>query len=139
MPSIKEHTLHISASTNELERIRHFVADHARNFGFGEDDVNDIILAVDEACTNIIKHAYEWKTGKPIHVQLAMKNRELLVSIIDEGKPFDPDSYQVPTMQDQLTRRKRSGYGILLIRKLMDQVEYRKRNTRNEIRMTKKR
>jgi len=139
LPSIKEHTLHISASTDELERIRHFVADHAGKFGFDEGDINDITLAVDEACTNIIKHAYEWKTGKPIHIQLAMRGNEMLVSIIDEGKSFDPAGYKMPSMQDQLNQKKRSGYGILLIRKLMDHVEYRKRNSRNEIRMTKKR
>jgi len=139
LPSIKEHTLRISASTEELEKIRRFVADHARKFGFGEADISDITLCVDEACTNIIKHAYQWKKGKPIHIQLAMKGNEMLVTIIDEGKPFDPDSYQVPTLEEQLSRKNRSGYGILLIRKLMDHVEYLNRKSRNEIRMTKKR
>ncbi len=131
--------MRISASTEELEKIRKFVADHAREFGFGEADVSDITLCVDEACTNIIKHAYEWKKGKPIHIQLAMKNNEMMVTIVDQGKPFDPDSYQVPTPEEQLSRKKRSGYGILLIRKLMDHVEYLNRKSRNEIRMTKKR
>ena len=139
MTTVREHTLHISASTNELEQIRNFVAGHARDFGFGETDVNDITLAVDEACTNIIKHAYEWKKGKPIHIQIGMRENEMLVSIIDEGKPFKPDKYKVPTTEEQLSRKKRSGYGILLIRKLMDHVEYRNRKSRNEIRMTKKR
>jgi len=139
LPSIKEHTLHISASTEELEVIRTFVADHAREFGFGEAEISDITLCVDEACTNIIKHAYQWKKGKPIHIQLAMKGNEMLVTIIDEGKPFDPDKYEVPTLEEQLSQKKRSGYGILLIRKLMDHVEYLNRRSRNEIRMTKKR
>jgi len=139
LQSIKEHTLRISASTEELEKIRAFVAGHARNFGFGEADISDITLSVDEACTNIIKHAYEWKKGKPIHIQLGMKNNEMMVTIIDEGKPFDPESYELPTLEDQLAGKKRSGYGILLIRKLMDQVEYRNRKSHNEIRMTKKR
>lgn len=139
MTPVREHTLHISASTNELEQIRNFVADHARDFGFGEAEVHDITLAVDEACTNIIKHAYEWKKGKPIHIQIGMRENEMLVSIIDEGKPFRSDLYKVPTTEEQLSRKKRSGYGILLIRKLMDHVEYRNRKSRNEIRMTKKR
>jgi len=139
VPSIKEHKLSISASTDELERIRNFVSDHARRFGFKEKDINDIRLAVDEACTNIIKHAYGWKQNKFIHLQIGMRENEMLVSIIDDGKSFDPDTYSVPSMQDQLDQKKRSGYGILLIRKLMDNVEYRKRKSRNEIRMIKKR
>ncbi len=139
MPSIKEHTLRVGASTNELERIRHFVADHARDFGFDDHDIHDIQLAVDEACTNVIKHAYQYKTDNQFCVRIGTRGNEMLVSIIDNGKPFDPDAYKMPTTQDQLNQKKRSGYGILLIRKLMDNVEYRKRNSRNEIRMTKKR
>ncbi len=139
MPSIKEHTLRVGASTNELERIRHFVADHARDFGFDDHDIHDIQLAVDEACTNVIKHAYQYKTDNQFCVRIGTRGNEMLVSIIDNGKPFDPDAYNMPTTQDQLNQKKRSGYGILLIRKLMDNVEYRKRNSRNEIRMTKKR
>jgi len=139
VPSIKEHTLRVGASTNELERIRHFVADHARDFGFDDHDIHDIQLAVDEACTNVIKHAYQYKTDNQFCVRIGTRGNEMLVSIIDNGKPFDPDAYKMPTTQDQLNQKKRSGYGILLIRKLMDNVEYRKRNSRNEIRMTKKR
>jgi len=139
VPSIRQHSMRISASTDELEKIRSFVASHAGEFGFSETDVNDIVLAVDEACTNIIKHAYEWNPEKNISVSVAFRNNEMLVSIIDEGKPFDPGSYQTPKLEEQLKNKKRSGYGILLIRKLMDNVEYRKRQSRNEIRMTKKR
>lgn len=131
--------MRISASTDELEKIRSFVAAHASEFGFGETDVNDIVLAVDEACTNIIKYAYEWNPEKHISVSVAFRSNEMLVSIIDEGKPFDAGSYQTPTPEEQLKNKKRSGYGILLIRKLMDNVEYRKRQSSNEIRMTKKR
>ena len=131
--------MRISASTDELEKIRNFVSEHAGQFSFDETDINDIVLAVDEACTNIIKHAYQWNPEKKITVSVAFRNNELLVSIIDEGKPFDPGKYNVPTLEEQLKNKKRSGYGILLIRKLMDNVEYRKKQSRNEIRMTKKR
>ncbi|MDG5767472.1 ATP-binding protein [Balneolales bacterium ANBcel1] len=138
MTAITEHTLRTGASTEELERIRHFVADHARSFGFGENDISDIQLAVDEACTNVIKHAYQWDATKEIIIRIAEHKNEFLISIFDNGKPFDPKAYRLPTTQDQLEQKKRSGYGILLIRKLMDNVEYRKRKSRNEIRMTKK-
>ncbi len=131
--------MRISASTSELERIRAFVADHARRFGFNEEDVQDIRLAVDEACTNIIKHAYQWRDDKEIQIRIGMRDSEMLVSIIDEGVPFNPKNYSIPSTQDQLDQKKRSGYGILLIRKLMDKVEYRNKKSRNEIRMIKKR
>ncbi len=139
MPSIKEYTLYTRASTDELERIRDFVMEHARRFGFQETDVNDIVLAVDEACTNIIKHSCKENSNKKIYLCIELRNNEMLVSITDYGNSFDPENYSMPSIQEQLEHKKRSGYGILLIRKLMDNVEYRNRKSRNEIRMTKKR
>ena len=139
MTTVTEHTIRTVASTNELGRIREFVAGHARKFGFDESDINDIRLAVDEACTNIIKHAYKWRSDNEIAIHITEKADEILISIFDNGRPFDPQAYQLPSTQDQLEQKKRSGYGILLIRKLMDHVEYRNRSSYNEIRMSKKR
>lgn len=135
----KVHTLRIAASTDELEHIRSFVSNHARSFGFTDSAIRDITLAVDEACTNIIKHAYKWDPEQEITIQLKMHQNEMIFSVTDRGKAFDPKSYDLPTMQEQLDKKKRSGYGILLIRKLMDKVEYLKNNSHNEIRMSKKR
>ncbi len=137
--TLTEHTSRFRASTDALGEIRKFVSGQARQYGFGEEDIDDIRLAVDEACTNIIKHAYEWRDDKYIYIRIAMHNNEMLVSIYDNGKSFDAGRYSVPALQDQLDQKKRGGYGIYLIRKLMDKVEYRKQRSRNEIRMTKKR
>ncbi|KAA0248632.1 MAG: ATP-binding protein [Chlorobiota bacterium] len=51
--------LTITSQTNRLNDVRQFVSGQARTHGFAEDDVNKITIAVDEACTNIIKHGPE--------------------------------------------------------------------------------
>ncbi|MDI6401325.1 ATP-binding protein [Balneolaceae bacterium ANBcel3] len=135
----KKHSLQAGASTNELEQIRNFVSDIAKQAGFGEEQVHDIRLAVDEACTNIIKHAYQWDKNNTIGVQVSYHDNKLHIAIKDNGKAFDPDHYQVPTPREQLEKKKRSGYGVLLMRTLMDTVEYEKNRTGNILRMTKKR
>ena len=139
MPLEKDHTIRISASTDELERIRKTVSKTAGDFGFDESAIHNITLAVDEACTNIIKHAYEWDPSRQIHMKISLRDEEMQISIQDDGKSFDPDQYNMPTAEQQLKMKKRSGYVMLLMRKLMDAVEYRKLNSRNEIRMKKKR
>jgi serine/threonine-protein kinase RsbW len=54
----------ISASTQNLSDVREFVATHAKNHGFTSRQIADVQLAVDEACTNIIKHAYDYDASK---------------------------------------------------------------------------
>ena len=138
MSTLARHHLQIPAATHELEHIRNFVSGHARRFGFSEQAVADIRLAVDEACTNIIKHAYELCKDREIRVYIEVYPREMVFSIIDNGKPFDPANYPVPSLQEQLQQKKRGGYGLMLMRRLMDRVEYHKTNSHNELRMTKR-
>lgn len=133
-----QYSLSVQASTDHLSEVRDFVAEHAAEFGFSADDVDDIRLAVDEAYTNIIKHAYNYDDSKSVEINLGFNHREFWVSLLDDGESFDPRSYAVPDIKRKIKEKKRGGVGVYLIRKLMDRVEYGKHNNRNEIRMIKK-
>jgi anti-sigma regulatory factor (Ser/Thr protein kinase) len=63
-----EYKLRIPSQTDNLELIRDFVSKLASKVGFSEEDVGKIELAVDEACTNVIKHAYKKDVSKPIDI-----------------------------------------------------------------------
>ena len=76
--------LRIPSQTEKLNMAREFVADAAKVFGFEEDDVNNIALAVDEACTNIIKHAYSYAADKEIDIVVSMKKPEFEILIEDQ-------------------------------------------------------
>ena len=88
-----------------------------------EAGVYEVQTAVDEACTNIIKYAYSEKGGI-ITITCELQDNDFVVSIRDNGKPFDPASVPPPDLGTDLDRRKIGGLGIYLMRKLMDDVSY---------------
>ena len=97
-----------------------------------------IALAVDEACTNVIKHAYRFDASKRITVTITPGNGIFEVSIIDTGKQFNPDAIETPDMKEYLTHFKKGGLGVYLMKTLMDKVEYSiQPGKRNEVRLVK--
>ncbi|MDR9415378.1 MAG: ATP-binding protein [Gracilimonas sp.] len=131
-------TLTVEASTEHLAKVRNFVAAHAEQIGLDQKDVSEIRLAVDEAYTNIIKHAYKNDAKMNVNIEIGSNGEQLWISLMDEGKSFDPSSYNEPDLMQRIKEKKRGGMGVYLIRKLMDQVQYNRTGHTNEIRMVKK-
>lgn len=138
MPAVESHTIRISASTEELSRVRSFIADFADEHGFSQKIAHEIQMAVDEACTNVIKHAYEYDKQRQLSLSVSYKNKKLIIKIVDDGKSFDPAVYTMPDLEKRIKSRKRGGFGIYLIRSFMDEVEYANENGFNELRMVRK-
>ena len=131
-------TKRILSRTDHLLEVRDFVGEAARAFGFSEEDTANIVLAVDEACTNIIKHAYQYAADKEIEVTIYQEKGSFEVRIFDSGRPFDPSKIRQPDLKKHLGHRKRGGLGVYLMKKLMDRVEYNfHRGKRNEVRLIK--
>lgn len=129
----------VQASTEHLAEVRDFVAKHASEFGFKQQEVADIRLAVDEAYTNIIKHSYKNDDQKYVDIRLEYNRDEFWISLLDTGESFDPTTYSEPDVGQKIKEKKRGGVGVFLIKKLMDDVEYSNEGSTNEIRMVKKR
>jgi serine/threonine-protein kinase RsbW len=128
----------ILSSTDNLLIVREFVSDAARDFGFSEDETSKIALAVDEACTNIIKHAYKNQPDKTIQVVIFREPNTFEISIVDEGQTFDADAIKPLNLKDHLSHYRRGGLGVYLMRTLMDKVEYHAiSKNKNEVRLTK--
>jgi serine/threonine-protein kinase RsbW len=103
------------------------IADFVRNAleQFGADPASEykVQLVIDEACTNIIKYAYEGTTG-PITLVLEMTGDDLVILLNDKGKPFDPRSAPPPDLSTDVETRKIGGLGIYFMKKLMDEITY---------------
>jgi serine/threonine-protein kinase RsbW len=135
---VRQQKLHIESRTDRLIAVREFVSVAARRFGFAEEDVSKIALAVDEACTNIIKHAYKFDPTKSITVIVGSRNGAFEILIQDTGKEFDPALIQTPDMKEYLAHYRRGGLGVYLMKSLMDKVEYKiTPGQKNEVRLTK--
>lgn len=129
----------IDASTKNLAEVRNFVAEHAANHGFSKQQIADIRLAVDEAITNIIKHAYQGDDSNSIDIEISFEENQICIQLQDTGKTFRMDKFSEPNIKQKIKERKRGGMGLYLIHSLMDDVTYSSRNGMNEMLMCKSR
>lgn len=116
--------LRVKSKTENLSVIRDFVSGNARDAGIPEVTVENIILAVDEACTNIIKHAYKLSPEGEIIIKIDYDEEKFTVTIIDYGKSFDPDRVPLPDLQKYYREHRVGGLGMYLMKSLMDDVKY---------------
>lgn len=125
------------STTNALAEVREFVYEYAVSFGFGDKEVSEITLAVDEACTNVIKHAYKGKSDAEFEVKVLANGTEFQIVVRDWGASFRPEEVPVPNVKDRFKKHKAGGLGIFLMKKLMDTVEYQGRDASNEVRLVR--
>jgi serine/threonine-protein kinase RsbW len=137
MSAQKTYRLTIKSETDQLTDVRQFVSDRAREHGFVDDDVNKIAIAVDEACTNIIKHGYNFSPDHAIDIEIRRDAGNFEITIADTGKRFDPKSIATPDMKEYLSHYRRGGLGVYLMKRIMDTVEFDTRADRNILRMVK--
>ncbi len=131
--------LTVLASEGQLGRVRDFVVAVCEDAGFGQREIANTKLAVDEACTNIIKHAYEGKTETgEISVLAEIDAGRVSIHLRDRGKHFDFASVKDPDLDQYVETGKKGGLGVFLINRLMDGVEYRATDTGNELILTKR-
>jgi serine/threonine-protein kinase RsbW len=120
-----EKQLTVKSRTENLSEIREFVKSAALDTGFSPDTIENIVLAVDEACTNIIKHAYKFYPDGEILIKVRCSGRKFTIELIDYGSSFEPDKVPVPDIRKFYQQHKVGGLGIYLMKTLMDDVKYR--------------
>jgi serine/threonine-protein kinase RsbW len=115
----------VPGDAQSLALIRLLMTHLAEVAGFQEEDIGKIEIAVDEACTNVIEHAYASMTPKPsIRLEVESKPDRLTIDIVDQGKSFDYNSYIPPRFPDHWNEGNNRGVGLYLIRKCMDDSSY---------------
>ena len=100
--------------------------------------MDKIRIAVDEACSNVIQHAYEKEGENHIGIIFKIDYQKLAIIVADRGKGFDAKSIELPEMEAYLAELRVGGLGIYLMKTLMDEVDYSiQPGVRNEVRMVK--
>lgn len=133
-----KYLLKLPSETDNLEIIREVVSKVASKVGFTTDDVSKIELAVDEACTNVIKHAYDGNSKNYIEVEIEIENNKFTVIVTDRGKGFNPKRIKVPDMKEYLEEMRVGGLGIYLMESLMDKVDFKiKPGVKNQVKLIK--
>lgn len=134
----RKFTLQVPSSTENLALIREFVTSIGRQATLSEEEINKLELAVDEACANVIEHAYGHDITKDVSVRATFDDEKLKISVIDEGRGFDPGKVNQKSVDELIHERRSGGLGIRLIKTLMDEVSYEiEPGEKNELHMTK--
>ena len=121
---LKKDKLEIMSRTENLAHIREFINSAAAEIGLSKETIDNIILAVDEACTNIIKHAYKYFPDGKIVLNIKTDKKTFTIEIIDYGKSFDPGLVPNPDLLKYYDEKRVGGLGMYLMKKLMDEVKY---------------
>jgi serine/threonine-protein kinase RsbW len=109
-----------------LTEIAAFITQAARAAGLNDDEVFHVEMAVDEACSNIIEHAYATRAGDIDLVCCSPASGQFEIVIRDSGLPFDPAEIPLPRVDapGDLGDLNEGGLGLYFMRKLMDEVRF---------------
>ncbi len=134
-------SLAVEARHADLAQVRTFVEHATRKAGLSAKDAREMRLAVDEACANIMEHAYGGGSG-PLEVMAERQRDRLVVTLVDQGKPIDePERVRnvgAPDLSRYVQVGKKGGLGLYLIHKLTDEVDYERRGDENFLALVKR-
>jgi anti-sigma regulatory factor (Ser/Thr protein kinase) len=134
---LKKRKLIIPARIDFLPQVRSFIDHVGRSYIYTNKDVNATKLAVEEACTNIMRHGYKDYPDGKIKIKALIHKYSMTIILIDQGHSFDPRTVNGPDLSEYVRMGKIGGLGIMMIRKLMDEIQYTVKEHGNELRLTK--
>ncbi|HUI34152.1 MAG TPA: ATP-binding protein [Stellaceae bacterium] len=132
--------LSLNPDVGEIPRLIDWIELCCDQAGISSDFSFQLLLALDEAVTNVIGHAF---TGQPppyrIAIELEITDPSVVATVIDNGRAFDPSAAPEPDLSLPLEDRDPGGLGIMLIHRMVDRVEYRRAGDENRLRLEKSR
>lgn len=140
MPSLERtFSLHVPSSTENLSMIRDFVKSIGTQSGMGDMEVAKLEMAVDEACSNVMEHAYDADTTKEVSIRATVDESSVQIEVIDTGKGFDPAAVEQLKLEELVSKKRTGGLGMRLMKSFMDEVHYEMLpGVKNELRMVKR-
>jgi serine/threonine-protein kinase RsbW len=117
---LQDVSLVIPSDARYLKIVRSLLESTGELLDFPERDIHALVLAANEACANIIKHAYHQEPNHEITIKIGGNTNSVRIELHDQGSSFDPDRIKSRKLKDI----RPGGLGIHLMRTLMDQVLY---------------
>lgn len=131
------HKLNLSCCTSALVELRSFLQLSLKTYGFSEVDRHQLILAVEEVCANLIIHSHACNPKELIYLEVKELKKKLSIEITDKGDAFNLLEYEVPDLKKVIEEKRKGGIGILLVKKIMDEIEFESKNGENTCRLIK--
>jgi anti-sigma regulatory factor (Ser/Thr protein kinase) len=121
----------------ELVRLHEQLEAFSAGHNVPRETVYRLGVSLEEVFTNVVNHAYADADPHTIRVSFAFVNDSLAIEVEDDGMPFDPLQVPPPDNELPLDQRRPGGQGIHLVRRLMDEVAYRREGGHNVLQMKK--
>ena len=123
--------IRVPSRTEFLAVVRDVSRGWAEVAGFDSSDSEQVSLAVDEAATNVIEHAYGGARDREIELRYDDRGDELRVDVVDNGRTVDPRKVPRVDLDRYVAEGRKGGLGVHLMRKIMDSVTFRRSGRRN--------
>jgi serine/threonine-protein kinase RsbW len=133
-----KHQLKISCQTTALADLRVFLKDTLGELHLSDIDQLQITLAVEEVCANLIIHSHQCNPLDFIKLKVKKHPGELIFEITDQGKAFNMLDYEVPDLDKVKGEKRKGGLGIILVKKIMDEIEFESSKGTNTCRLIKR-
>ncbi|MDZ4716504.1 MAG: ATP-binding protein [Cytophagales bacterium] len=129
----------IGCSLENLKGVRDFVRKSLKGQRISEVMLNEIILALDEMCSNLMIHAHHCNPDHFLELTIEIPEKgKLVFEIMDDGAMFDINQFHEPDLENLVQEKRKGGLGIRLVKSIMDDVQYLSRNGRFVCRLIKK-
>ena len=131
-----DNVLTIDSKMSEISKATEYIAGKVENLPFTPKDKNQIEIAVDEIVCNIVSYAYGDKTGKAT-VEFEKTEKGIIITISDSGIEYNPLEKEDPDTTLSAEERGIGGYGIFIVKKVMDHIEYNRKDGKNILKLFK--
>lgn len=108
----------------------------SKHMDLSEEKSAEISMALIEACINAFEHS---ETKEDIYIHFIISDENLTIKVIDKGVGFDSSAIKLPNIEDKVgTQERKRGWGLMLIKELMDSVDFESDHTGTTLTMVKK-
>jgi serine/threonine-protein kinase RsbW len=141
MPDRRRLDTILASKRSEISRLAEIVHQFGTANHLSVDDIMRIRLVLDEIVVNIVAHGYEDAGDTDhhdIHILLELDDRDLLtIRVTDDAREYDPRNAPAPRFDLPIEERRRGGFGVHIVKAIMDTIDYRRVDGQNVLTLTK--
>ena len=131
--------MRIGATHDELPGLDKAAEDYGSDNAWSEDMLFKVKLVLEELVINIMNYGYEDNENQEIAISMETRDNTFVMTIEDEGRPFNPfEDAPEPDLDASLEERRIGGLGVYLVETLMDEVEYKRKDDKNWVKIVKR-
>lgn len=127
------HSFVLKAEMSNLPLFRNFILEACGLMKVDAKVSENLQLAIDEVCSNLIIHGYKNMEAGDISLVVRREKTGIEILVEDSGRPFDPTKLEAPDLSDSIDEREIGGLGVFMVKEMVDEVSYESRNGRNRL------